>query len=138
MQISADCDERLLAIYENADAQDTERDLNFRAEFANDLDDFNAWFNNFEFADFHDIDGVKVLSLFVSDRRGKVVNVILGDEQNPEGIVKSRGILFIRAQEIEGVKAGQSLHLDGRLYLIVDCRLIQNQVWRIELEANES
>ena len=102
------------------------------------LDDFNAWFNAAEFAAYHDIDGVKVLCLLVSDRRGKTLNVILGDEHNSEGVIKARAVLFIRAQEIEGVKAGQSMSIDGRLYLVTDCRLLQNQVWRIELEANES
>ena len=130
----AKMEQRLRAIY----AVDAACDLGFHAVFANDLDDFNAWFNAAEFAAYHDIDGVKVLCLLVSDRRGKTLNVILGDEHNPEGVIKSRAVLFIRAQEIEGVKAGQSMSIDGRLYLVTDCRLLQNQVWRIELEANES
>ena len=126
--------ECLRAIY----AVDAACDLGFRAVFANDLDDYNAWFNAAEFAAYHDIDGVKVLSLFVSDVKGRILDVRLGDAQNPEGILKSRGILFIRAQEIEGVKPGQSIHLDGQLYVIAEARLLQNQVWKIYLEANAS
>ena len=126
--------ERLRAIY----AVDAACDLGFHAVFANDLDDFNAWFNAAEFAAYHDIDGVKVLCLLVRDRRGDALNLVLGDGHRFEGVIKSRAVLFIRAQEIEGVKAGQSMSIDGRLYLVTDCRLLQNQVWRIELEANDS
>ncbi|MBQ3455220.1 MAG: hypothetical protein IJG36_02175, partial [Synergistaceae bacterium] len=58
------------------------------------------------------------------------------DDTTPEGISKSRGILFCRAQEISGVNAEQPLRVDGKLYTVSEAILIQDQIWRIVLEAN--
>ena len=109
----------------------------FRDQVARDLDDGAVWFDLDEFARFHDIDGAKVLSVFTSDTRSQRVDVrSMGDERTA-GVYRSRGVLFVRAAEIEGVNAEQPLRLDGRLYTVADARLIQDQVWRIVLEANE-
>ena len=70
--------------------------------------------------------------------KAQKLDIKLGSNENPEGVYKSRGVLFVRAQEIEGVNANQSLRLDGRLYTVAEARLLQDQVWRIVLEANES
>lgn len=111
---------------------------NFHDNLAQDLDDGVVWFNPDEFGRFHDIDGVKILAVFAADRRSQTLDIRFDASQNPEGVFKSRGVLFVRAQEIEGVQAGQSLRLDGRLYTVAEARLLQSQVWRIVLEANES
>ena len=110
----------------------------FLEQVAHDLDDGAVWFNPEEFGRFHDVNGSKVLSVFAGDSRTQKLDIRLGSNENPEGIYKSRGVLFIRAQEIEGVNANQSLRLYGRLYTVVEARLLQDQVWRIVLEANES
>ncbi len=120
----------LLEIYEKPET--------FQDSLAHDLDDGAVWFNAEEFGRFHDIDGVKILAVFAADRRTQTFDVRIGVNQNPDGVLKSRGVLFVRAQEIEGVKAGQQLRLDGRLYLVVEAKILQSQVWRIVLEANES
>ena len=104
-------------------------------EMAADLKDSAVWFNNSEFARYHDINGAKILSVFTSDRRTQSINVHV-DGATPEGVSKSRGILFCRAQEISGVNAEQPLRLDGKMYTVSEARLIQDQVWRIVLEAN--
>ena len=110
----------------------------FRRQVEQDLEDGAAWFNSDEFGKYHDIDGKKVLSVFTADRRGQTIAIKLNTNENTEGVVKSRGILFVRADEIDGVKADQSLRLDGRLYYVAEARILQGCVWRIVLEANES
>jgi hypothetical protein len=108
----------------------------FRDQVTLDFEDGAVWFNPEEFGRFHDIEGKKVLSLFVGDKRTQVIEI--RTKENPEGVYKARGVLFIRIEEMEGVKAGQSLRLDGRLYTVAEARILQNRVWRIVLEANES
>lgn len=110
----------------------------FRAQLAQDLDDGEVWFDPEEFGKFHDIDGVKILSVFVGDQRTQALEIRMNSKENPEGIYKSRGVLFVRGAEIEGVRAEQVLRLDGRLYTVAEARLIQDCVWRIVLEANEA
>ena len=113
------------------------RNETFLDYLAHDLDDNIAWFNNSEFARYHDIDGRKILSILTSDTRTQAINLNLADHNDPVGLRKSRGVLFCRAQEIEGVfAADQSLRVDGRLYTIAEASLIQDQVWRVVLEAN--
>ena len=113
------------------------RDETFLDYFAHDLDDFAVWFNNSEFARFHDIDGNKILSIFTSDTRGQKINVSINGKNVPELINKGGGVLYCRAQNISGGwNIGASLKLDGRLYTVSEARLIQDQVWRIVLEAN--
>ena len=111
------------------------QDRTFLDEVATDLEDNAVWFNNSEFARYHDINGAKILSVFTSDRRTQSINIHV-DGTTPEGISKSRGILFCRAQEISGVNAEQPLRVDGKMYTVSEARLIQDQAWRIVLEAN--
>jgi hypothetical protein len=114
------------------------KETTFRDQVALDLDDGAAWFNLEEFGRFHDIEGRKVLSVFVGDRRSQTIVIRTDKNENPEGIVKRHGILFVRADEIEGVRADQALRLDGRLYTVAGARILQDRIWRIELEANEA
>jgi hypothetical protein len=114
------------------------QETTFRDQVTLDFEDGAAWFNIDEFGRFHDIEGQKVLSIFVGDRRSQTIEIRTATKENPEGIVKSRGILFVRADEIEGVRADQSLRLDGRLYTVTEARILQDRVWRIVLEGNES
>lgn len=103
---------------------------------AHDLNDNVVWFNNSEFARFHDIDGKKILSIFTADTRTKTLNIRLSGAENVEGVNESHGVLYCRAQECSGWNAGSSLRLDGKLYTVEEASLIQEQVWRIVLEAN--
>lgn len=111
------------------------QDRTFLDDVASDLEDNAVWFNNSEFARYHNINGRKILSVFTGDHRTQAINIHV-DGTTPEGISKSRGILFCRAQEISGVNAEQPLRLDGKMYTVSEARLIQDQVWRIVLEAN--
>ena len=110
----------------------------FRDQVTLDFEDGAAWFNPDEFGKYHDIEGEKVLSVFVGDQRGQTIAIKLNTNEHSEGIVKSRGILYVRTDEINGVKADQSIRFDGRLYTVADARILQDRVWRIVLEANES
>lgn len=109
----------------------------FHAEVEKDLNDGSVWFNPAEFGRYHDIEGVKVLAVFTADRRSKVIDIRNRSDENPEGVVKSGGVLFVRASELMGARAGQQIRLDSRLYRVVEATLIQAAVWRITLEANE-
>ena len=111
------------------------RDETFLDFLAHDLDDDAAWFNNSEFARFHDVNGKKILSIFTTDTRAQALNISIGNEA-PNSISKSRGVLLCRVQEMKSVNSGQRLKLNGKLYTVSEARLIQDQVWRIVLEAN--
>lgn len=111
------------------------QDSTFLDELASDLEDGAVWFNNSEFARFHDIDGVKLLSVFTANKHTRRIT-ISNDNENPEGVKQTGGVLFCRAQEVGHVNAEQPLRIDGKLYTVLEARLIQGQIWRIEVEAN--
>ena len=111
------------------------RDESFIDFLAHDLDDNAVWFNNSEFARYHNIDGNKILSIFTADTK-KSFNINIGGDKRPEGISKNGGVLYCRKQEIIGVNPDQPLKLDGKLYTISEAKLLQDQIWRIVLEAN--
>ena len=115
------------------------RDETFLDFLAYDLDDGAVWFNNSEFARFHNVNGKKVLSIFTMDARSQPLNITVGDGRNIEGVTRSQGILFCRVQDIKGeITSGQRMKLDGRLYRVSEARMLQEQVWRIVLEANNA
>jgi len=111
-------------------------DTTFREQVGHDLEDGAAWFNLDEFGKHHDIEGKKVLAVLTGDMREQTITV--NSRESTVGIAKSRGILFVRADEISGIKAEQILRLDARLYTVAEARILQDSVWRIVLEANES
>ena len=114
------------------------RDETFLDFVAHDLDDGANWFNNSEFARFHDINGKKILSVLTTDLRTRGIKIRLGSTENPEGITKAQAVLFCRAQDVKNIKSGSKIKLDGRLYLVGEAVLIQEQIWRISLEANNA
>ena len=112
------------------------RDETFLDYLAHDLDDDASWFNSSEFARFHDVNGKKILSIFTANARSQTLTVNVGAASKPEGITRSQGVLFCRAHDLKKAASGQPLKLNGKLYTISEARLIQDQVWRIVLEAN--
>ena len=114
------------------------RDETFLDFVAHDLDDGAVWFNSSEFARFHNVDGKQLLSIFTSDSRSRPLKVHITSDNSPELVSRRVGVLLCRAQDIAGTwNAGASLRLDGRLYTVAEARLIQDQVWRVELEAKD-
>lgn len=104
---------------------------------ARDLDDDCVWFNNSEFARFHDVNGKKILSIFTTDTKNKKLDITI-DGNTPEGISKGSGVLYVRAKDFKkGVAIGK-IKIDGKSYTVSEAHLIQDQVWRISLEANNS
>ena len=121
------------------DADKNKMSIKFRDNFINDLENSHVWFNLEEFADIHNIDGAEIMAIFVKNHRSTTINLNgMFNSSEVYGIYDSDGILYVRTQEIEGVQAGQALRLDQRLYAVKDARKLQDQVWRIELTANES
>ena len=111
------------------------RDKTFLDYLAHDLDDDAVWFNNSEFARYHDVNGKKILSIFTTDTKNKKLDITI-DGHTPEGISKGSGVLFVRAKDFKGdVKLGK-IKIDGKSYVVAEAHLIQDQVWRITLEAN--
>lgn len=118
----------LLTIYDKA---------GFRAEVENDLNDGNVWFTLSEFAREMTVDGVKVMAVFCNDMRTQVLDIGRSRDERPQGISDRGGVLFLRADEVDGVyKSGSPLHLEGRLYTVEQANLLQGYVWRVVLEAN--
>lgn len=111
------------------------RDKTFLDYLAHDLDDDAVWFNNSEFARYHDVNGKKILSIFTTDTKNKKLDITI-DGRTPEGISKGSGILFVRAKDFKGdVNLGR-IKIDGKSYIVAEAHLIQDQVWRITLGAN--
>jgi hypothetical protein len=111
----------------------------FRATVDQDLNDGSVWFNLREFAKIRDVDGVKVLCIFCRDKRTQVLDVGRARDERPLGIHSQGGVLFLRADEVSGAyKSGSPLRLEGRLYTVEQANLLQDYVWRVVLEANDS
>ena len=114
------------------------RDETFLDFLAHDLDDGAVWFNASEFARWHNVNGKQILSIFTGNVRSQTINLSVGGDQRYEGITGSKGVLLCRAQDLKGAASGQSMKVDGKLYTVSEARLIQDQVWRIVLEANNA
>ena len=93
------------------------------------------WLDTNAFAKIHDIDGHKVLGVFTSDTQSGTLT--LREEDNIDGINKSRGVFYCSVNEVAGVHTNQPIKLDGKLYTVSDASVVQEYMWRIVLEANE-
>lgn len=82
------------------------RDETFLDFLVHDLEDGAAWFNNSEFARYHDLDGRKILSIFTTDKRGNSRYINVNEENPPEHIQQSGGMRrtaksFVSGQKME-------------------------------------
>ena len=110
-----------------------ERKKTFLDYFAKDLEDGHVWYNSGEFARYHNINGCSLLSVFAKNIATGSMMEKTSDEAKPLGVNNAEGVLFCRAQDVSGVKADQTIMLDGKEYLVTNATLIQEQIWRIEL-----
>ncbi|GHV50408.1 hypothetical protein FACS1894216_02550 [Synergistales bacterium] len=108
---------------------DTRADLKKRA----------VWFNDLEFADYHDINGSSVLCLF--DRYDAVIaSFDSGRSSNSAasvtaGLQTDAYLLFIRSDEYNGApRFGQELRVDGRK-LYIQGAVLYDGVYEITLKA---
>lgn len=108
-----------------------------KQQIQEDVKDGAAWWNEDEFADWHDVNGKRIMCVFIGDSRMKEAGARKMEER-PEGLHVNRGVLFLRAADAVGVpRRGQKIRVDGRLYAVDEARLIGGSVMRIGLEANE-
>lgn len=75
----------------------------------------NVFLNLSEFADIHDIDGVKLRCLVDTDITQSYSNAV----QNPiEGVFHNTVRIYVRAIDMERPVEGELLRLDGSLHLV--------------------
>ena len=73
------------------------REHTFLDFLAADLVENAVWFNNAEFARWHDLNGKKILSVFTGNVKNKAVEISTNDKSS-ECISKGSGVLFCRAK----------------------------------------
>lgn len=102
-----------------------------RDYFKSDLDTF---ISEDEFAAEHDIDG-KIVKCIVDEDIFKERN--LNDEtRHFEGVFNNKCSIFIKASDIEKPSIGQSLHIDGFMYLVANVTE-SDGIYEIELMRND-
>lgn len=106
-----------------------ERCVTFRDYFRRDCHDGRAFFDTGAFADILDIDGHKVTGLFLKDTNTN--NQLPGTE----GYSQQTARLYLRAEGIAGVNAGQSIRVNGTVYTVKSHDVLCGHVRRIMLEA---
>lgn len=82
--------------------------------------DIGAFLNVDEFAEEHEIDGESITCLVDSDSKEQVAGT------DTDAMFASLVNLYARASDLEGLtqglpKAGRTLTLDGRKYMVVNC-----------------
>jgi hypothetical protein len=110
-----------------------------KQDAAGDLKKRAAWFNDLEFADYHDINGSKILCVF--DRYQTALAAWDSGRSVNEGAVVMAGLqsdlylLFIRADEYHGSpRVGQEIRVDGRKFYIHGS-IVYEGVYEITLKA---
>ena len=93
--------------------------------------DVSVFLNMKEFARYHDVDGHKLRCVLTSD--SAAVPVVA-----PEGeILSGRNmVMYVSHEDITGISAGQSVRIDGKIYLVKDAQDVQNILWRIKLAGD--
>lgn len=106
--------------------------MGFKDYLARDLDVF---FNLEEFAEMHEIDGREVPAIIDSD----ITKIRSNNRyERYDGIYKAEITVYVKAQDfVNRPVFGQSLRLDGKLYLVMECNEISG-ILEIVLGANES
>jgi hypothetical protein len=106
--------------------------LRLRDFFNSDLETF---FNNNEFAEIHNIDGLDVPAIVDSD----ILKIRSNNKSEQyDGVYSGVVAVFVKASDLpERPVFGQHIRLDGKLYLVKECNEDMG-VLEIILEANES
>lgn len=95
--------------------------------------DLGVWFNEFEFARLHNINGDEVLSVLTSDKTTQNIFNTDGEKISGESF-----ILYASRDDIRGVMSGQSVEIDGKLYVVQDAQDLQGVFWKIKLTGDIS
>lgn len=102
--------------------------MTFREQFLLDTQDLRAWFDPETFGRVLDIDGHKILGILVSHVEDKQYT-------GTEGYSVSMSRLYVRASDVKGVTAGQSVTVDGTVYTVRSYDLLGGALWRVLLEG---
>jgi hypothetical protein len=120
-------------------ATETKESRNLKRDAADDLKKRAVWFNDLEFADYHDINGNKILCVF--DRYESALAAMDSGRSINKGTVVIAGIqsdlylLFIRADEYPGSpRIGQEIKVDGRKFY-VQGSVVYEGIYEITLKA---
>lgn len=103
----------------------------FKDYIKSDLDTF---INFDEFADEHDIDG-KVVKCILDEDISKERN-INSEARHFEGVYKKQCSLFIKTNDIEKPSIGESMNIDGFMYLVTNVSESEG-IFEIELTRND-
>ncbi len=87
-------------------------------------DDIDTFMNLKEFAAIHEIDSKKLPGIITLDSK----NTIQQDGTYTRGLV-----LWIQDSYVSRAEPGMQVRIDGSTYVIGNARLIQGEMWRIEL-----
>jgi hypothetical protein len=106
--------------------------MNFKDQMAADIS--AVFLNTDEFADMHDIDGQSLASVVDND----VLKNHSRQSERYDGIYKAEVTVCVKKSDL-GYRpvTGQSMRLDGELYLVADCDEADGML-TIVLEASES
>jgi hypothetical protein len=98
-----------------------EAPASLKTDASSDLKKRAAWFNDLEFADYHDINGARILCIF--DRYESALAAADSGRSTNKGAAVMAGLqtdlylLFIRADEYGGSpRIGQEIKVDGRKF----------------------
>lgn len=94
--------------------------------------DADTFIAPFDFARVHSINGHDVLCVLTKDRKARFISI------DGENIPGQNFLLFAKKSDIQNVKSGQSVNIDGKFFLITGAQDIQNNIWRIELSGEIS
>ncbi len=122
-----DLDRGLAKLYSQSNTQKDQRE-----------NDLACWFNLQEFAEYHDIDGHKILGVMTSDIRGQRAQQAMFSNDNAYGVSKSNAKLFLKVCDVDNINTDQPLRIDGRLYQVTQCVKIGGVIWSISLMGNVS
>lgn len=99
----------------------------FSLGFHEDVSGRELFFNLEEFASIHEVDGVKVEGVLTGQSR------VEGIREEFEGISHDRLVLYARREALREPMVDMITRIDGKRYQVTGARLIQGEVWRVEL-----
>lgn len=109
--------------------------LKFREFALKDTCDINLWFDDETFAEWRDVDGVRILAVITQDKRNQP---IIDDIRDASGVLSMDNfVMFAKSCDIvQDVKTGTVVRIDGKMYQINSAQKILNDsVWRFRLCA---
>lgn len=97
----------------------------------------NIWFDDNSFAQWHDVDGIKILAILTQDKNNRPYVENMTDESGALSV--NNFVLFCKACDIvHEVPSGTIVQIDGKRYQVLSSqRILNNSVWRIKISMCE-